>query len=244
MSRILKYELRRLIWNKFFWGLLIINGAYAWYILATDIIAGVSYTAPFSQWSYGAFLASVMPISVLTLLFMLSFYFTKREKQVEILTSTTPVNPIHYTLVRCTVVAICFLVICTVICGMSIYFYISIFNYSNFSAFFLPAAIIIVPCFIFSIGAGFLAGRIHQGFLYVLMFIALAVGFAGAGGSFDFFGGSYFRAYPITLPVGMDGEPVFTVSAFFWVARIGYVTLGIILLIIGLYSQKQKAKRA
>lgn len=244
MSKILRYELRRLIWNKVFWGLLIINGIYAWYVLTTDIIAGVSYTAPFSQWSYGAYWASVMPISILTILFLLSVYFSKREKQVEILTSATPVNPIHYALVRCSAAVICFLVICTVIFSISIFFYGSIFEYNNFVPFLLPISIIIVPCFVFSIGAGYLSGRIHQSLLYVLMLVTLVVGFVGLEGNFDFFGRGYFSTYPTNLPVGMDGEPAFVIGRSFLVARIGYLAIGIILLIIGMYSRQQKAKKA
>lgn len=244
MSKILKYELHRLIWNKFFCGMLIINGIYSWYILTTDIIAGVSYTAPFSLWSYGAYLASIMPISVLTLLFILSVYFSKKERQVEILTSATPVNPVHYALVRCAAVAICFFVICIVIFSISIYFYISIFKYYDFIPFLLPVAIIIIPCFVFSIGVGYLAGCIHQGLVYVLMLATLVVGFAGLGGGFDFFGSNYFRSYPITLPVGMDGEPAFEVSVLFWIVRVGYLAMGIIFLIVGIYSRQKKAKEA
>jgi ABC-2 type transport system permease protein len=226
------YELRRLIWNKFFLGLVIINGIYAWYILTTDIIVGVGYTAPFSLWSYSAYLACVMPVSILTVLFLLSIYYSKKEKHVEILTKETPVNQTRYTFVRIGAVSICFFLICAVMFLISIYFYISIFSFKNFTPFLLPAVIVLVPCYFFTIGVGCIAGRIHQSLLYILMLVAALIGFAGLGGSFDFFGRGYFNVQPVSLPAGLDGEPAFTISIWFWIARVGYLAAGIILLII------------
>ncbi len=244
MNKIFRYELKRLLWNKFFIALLIINGLYAWYLLSTDIIAGVAYTAPFSPWSFGAYVAKTMPISILTLLFFLTFYHSKKEKQVEVLTTATPVNPIHYTLVRCSTVAICFLIINVLVIGLSVYFYISYFDYRNFTLFIIPALMILLPCFVFAIGLGNLAGRIHLGVLYALMPITLIIGFAGINSPLDFFGAGYFSNYPISLPLGADGEPAFIVGTGFLIARMMYLMIGMILLLISIRTYKRKAQKA
>ena len=238
MNRIFMYELRRLIWNKFFLGLLAINGIFGWYVLTTDIIAGVGYTAPFSLWSYGAYLASVTPLSILTVLFLLSIYYSQKEKQVEILTSAAPVNPVRYALVRIGAVTICFLLICAVILAISMYFYYSLFDFINFIPFLLPAVIVFVPCYLFAAGAGCLAGRIHQSLLYVLMLVALLIGFIGVSGSFDFFGRGYFAGQPVSLPAGLDGEPAFVLGSWFWIARAVYLAVGILMLAIGIFQGK------
>lgn len=242
LRRILKYELRRLIWNKIFIGLLFINGVYSWYILSTDTIKGTAYTAPFSQWSFGTYLASVMPLAVLTMLFLVSIYYSKQEKQVEVLTTATPINPIHYALVRSGVIAIGFLIICMVLFGLSLFFYISVFNYWDFTPFILPTLMILLPCFFFSLGVGYIAGRIHPRLLYVLMLVALIIGFAGNGGDFDFFGHGYFSSYPLTLPIGSNGEPAFVVSAGFGIARVLYLVVGVILLTISLSVYRRKVQ--
>lgn len=244
MNKIFRYELRRLLWNKFFIGLLVINGIYAWYVLTTETIAGVAYTAPFSLWSFGAYLASVIPFSILTVLFLLSVYYSKKEKQVEVLTTATPVNKVHYTLVRSAAVTICFLTICAVIFGLGIYFYMTFFDYSNLIPFLLTSGMIMLPCLLFTLGVGHLVGRVHQGLLYAFMIIALVAGFAGIGGNFDFFGRWYFGIYPLSLPVGNDGEPTFTVSTGFWVARVAYLVAGGLLLTIGIRAGQRKAKKA
>lgn len=244
MNKIFRYELRRLVWNKFFIVLLVINGIYARYVLTTETIAGVAYTAPFSLWSFGAYYASILPLSILTMLFLLSVYYSKKEKQVEILTTVTPVNKVHYALVRSAAIIICFLIICAVIFSLGVYFYITVFDYHDFIPFLLPSGIIILPCLLFTLGIGHLAGRIHQGLLYALMLIVLVVGFADIGGIFGFFGNWYFSTYPVSLPVGKDGEPTFMVSSVFWIARIVYLVVGGILLTISINTQQRKAKKA
>ena len=244
MTKIFGYELRRMILNKFYIGLLIINGVYAWYALTTETIAGVADTAPFSPWSFGAYLARVMPVSILTVLFLLTLYHTKNERQVGVLTAATPVDPIRYALVRVGAIAVCFLMISVLVVGLGLYFYISVFAYRDFHAFALPTLMILLPCFVFAIGAGYSAGRIHPGLLYALMLAALIVGFIGIGGNFDFFGGGYFSQYPRSLPVGADGEPAFTVGMGFWLARLVYLAAGGVLLAIGIGSSRKKPRKA
>lgn len=81
MNRIFKYELKRLIINKFFLGLLIISALYSHEIMRGDIILGISNTAPFSGWSYGTYLAKVLPILLVTLLFLYLFFIkTGKER--------------------------------------------------------------------------------------------------------------------------------------------------------------------
>ena len=133
MGRVFKYELGRLIWNKFFIGLLLINIVYAWFILTTETIMGAAYTAPFSVWSFGAYLASVSPIAILTVLFLISVYYSKTERQVNTLTSATSVSQIRYLLARSGAIAVGFLIICAVIFGLSVYFYASVFDYKHFT---------------------------------------------------------------------------------------------------------------
>jgi hypothetical protein len=171
-----------------------------------------------------------MPISILTVMFLLSLYYSKKEKHTQTLTSATPVSQSFYLLIRSAAVAVCFLIICTVIIALSFYFYIVSFDYRNFAAFAVPALLILPPCFIFALGLGHLAGGVHLSLLYILMLVSLAFVFVGNGGSFDFFGAGYFNSYPLTLPAGADGEPSFALSAGFQTARVIYFLLGVVLL--------------
>lgn len=241
MNKIFYYELKRLIFNKIFIGLLIVNGVYAWYLLTTDIIAGIAYTAPFSAWSFGAYLGKVMPFSILTILFLLSFYYSKKQKSVETLTAQTPISPAQFLMIRSAALLVCFLLICILVVGLSLFFYIRFFDFHKFFDFLLPAVLILPSCFAFAVGIGWLAGRIHQAVLYLLMLIAFAASFSNIGGAFDFFGAGYFGSYPLSLPVDSFGEPAFDVGAAFYAARLMYFTGGVILFMISISISGKKA---
>lgn len=244
MNKIFYYELKRMIFNRLFLGMFVVNGVFAWYVLTTDIIAGIAYTAPFSSWSYGTYLGKVMPISILTILLLLSGYHGKKQKQVEILTMTTPVSPAKQMLIQTAVLTVCFAVLCILITGISTIFYIRFFQLSEFADFILPSLLLILPCFVFSVGLGQLLGRFHQVLIFVLVLIVFAVGFCGIQNVFDFFGSGYFSSYPLTLPVNADGEPDFAVDILFGIIRLLYFFIGIAFFSITIKLLNRKSRKA
>jgi ABC-2 type transport system permease protein len=244
LKTIFRYELRRLIFNEFFIGLLLINGVYSWYILTTDIIAGIGYTAPFSPWSFGAYLGKIMPIMLLSVFFLLTFYYSKKEKQTAVLTNATAINPKKYLLIRNIAILVCFLIVFAVVILLSVLFYVRFFGFYNFADFLIPGLIIPLPCFIFTLGLGHLAGRIHKILLYILMIAVMCIGFLNFDNSFDFFGNNYFGIYPKTLTVNSFGEPDFSPQFSFFIARFFYFSVGILLLVFNTFLLKRKGKRA
>ena len=240
MTRLLKYELRRLLINKFFLGLLVVNGLFAWYILTSDTVAGVAYTSPFSPWSFSAYLASVMPMAILTVLFLLTFFHSKNEKQVTVLTSTTPMDTVRYALIRMIALTVGFLLLCALLIGMSLYFYAVYFDYWECSVFVVPAIVTILPCFVFILGVGHWIGRIDSRFLYALMLIFFMMNFIQIPGEFDLFGGGYYTSIPLSLPAGMDGEPAFVLNMAFLAARALYLVVGMVLFIVSVRPARKK----
>ena len=87
--KILCYELRRTLLNRLFPGLLLVNGLYAWFLLSYDIVLGTAYTAPFSVWSYCTYLGKTLPVAAVTVLLLLSNYYSRKQKQIEELTAAT-----------------------------------------------------------------------------------------------------------------------------------------------------------
>ena len=59
MRTIYLYEMKRVLCNKLFAAMLLITCAYSYVVLNNTIVLGVAYTAPFSQWSFGAYIGSV-----------------------------------------------------------------------------------------------------------------------------------------------------------------------------------------
>ena len=74
MRKIFLYECKRLLWNKFFAGLVLVLLFYGWQVLRRVTILGVSHTAPFSPWSFGDFLSRMLPLLWIGALFFLTFF--------------------------------------------------------------------------------------------------------------------------------------------------------------------------
>ena len=81
MGKIFRYECRRLLWNKFFGGLLLVLLFYGWQVLSRVTILGVSHTAPFSPWSFGDYLSRMLPLLWIGMLFFLTFYTSPKARR-------------------------------------------------------------------------------------------------------------------------------------------------------------------
>lgn len=101
MIKIFQYECKRLLWNKFFFGLLLVILFYGWQVLNSVTILGVSHTAPFSPWSFGDYLSRMIPLLWIGVLFFLTLFTSGKVRRVTVLTDATPVAPGRYVLARC-----------------------------------------------------------------------------------------------------------------------------------------------
>ncbi len=234
MTKLFKYELRRLLINKFFLGLLVIAALYSKHLLETVVILGVSNTAPFSGWSYGMFLAKILPILLIALLFFDSFLYSKQEQGMSILRNATPINLRVLILLRCSAMIIGFFLIAVIPIGFSLWFYANNFHFTNFSSFILPILITLLPSMLFILGLGIIAGRLHPALLYVLMLFMLLFDYLPMPYIIDLFGSNFFQSFPLTLPLGADGEPAFVVPVVVWAGKVVYSVIGIVLTILGL----------
>lgn len=234
MSKVLKYELKRLIFNKFFFALQVITLLYSYQILSGDIIVGIAYTAPFSSWSYGMYLADILPLLLITLLFFITFQYSNQEKQVKQLTFATPVSPLKYALVKCSAMAVGYFIISLFVIVLSLIFYGVIFGYYGFTEFIVPILITLIPSMLFIFGVGLLAGSVQSNIIYALMIIVLLIGFLPLPEFADLYGGHLFSTYPLKLPVGLDGEPIFSLPLSFLLGKIFYSVTGVMLMFYGI----------
>ena len=207
---------------------------YSYQMLRNDIIVGIGYTAPFSGWSYGMYLAKVLPLLLITLIFFISFLYSKEEKQVKQLTFATPIDPLKYGLIKCLAMAVGYTIISLFVIAIGLLFYGVIFRFYKFTEFIIPSLITLIPALIFIFGVGLLIGRIQPNMLYVLMIIVLLIGLLPLPEVADLYGGHLFSTYPLTLPVGLAGEPAFSLplgfllgKAFFTVTGVGMIFFAI-----------------
>ena len=101
MCKIFRYECKRLLWNKFFVGLLLVVLFYGWQVLNSVTILGVSHTAPFSPWSFGDYLSRMSPLLWIGALLFLTFFTSPKARRTAVLIDATQVVPRKYVLTRC-----------------------------------------------------------------------------------------------------------------------------------------------
>ncbi|MGN0395219.1 MAG: hypothetical protein ACI4EF_07640 [Coprococcus sp.] len=243
MSKIFGYELKRALSGGLFPIMLVLNVLFAWYVLSTEIIVGIANTAPFSVWSYCTYWGKTLPMSAITILLIQAGYYGKKQKKVEILTSATPVTHVQMLMLRTAVLLVCFAVICIVISGVAAIFYIKFFGYYHFEEFIIPSIIMIIPCIVFVIGIGHIAGRIHRILIYILLLILIAAGFCNTANAFDIFSTGFLSEYPLTLPLNYYGEPDFEINFLWLTGRFIYLITGIFAFLFNI-KWRSKATRA
>nr|WP_242878812.1 hypothetical protein [Clostridium beijerinckii] len=236
LIKLLKYELKRLIINKFFLGLLIISSIYSYEVMTSDIILGVANTAPFSGWSYGEYLAKVLPILLVTLLFFISFLYSKQEKNVQDLTNATPIDQFKFQMLRFGTIIIGFVLISMIPILYSVWFYSVNFHFLSFGGLVLPAFITLVPSMLFVFGIGSLGGRYHQGLIFGLMVVVLLINYVPLPYEVDLFGGNFFTQYPMSLSVV---EPEFSIPIGVAIGKLIFGLTGLLMIILSATAKKK-----
>ena len=98
MNKIFRYELRRMVFSKFYLGLSAVTIWYGWQLLNTTTILGTAHTAPFSPWSFGSYLSQLLPLLCVALLFLVWNQCSNTARRTAVLTTTAAQNPSVYRL--------------------------------------------------------------------------------------------------------------------------------------------------
>lgn len=209
VNKVFYYELRRTVCSRFFVGLTAITLWYGRQILGTSTILGVAHTAPFSPWSFGSYLASLMPLLNVSLLFFLWNQCNHKARQVEALVITSSAHPGQYLLIKCCAAAAAWLVSALLAASLGVGFLLNLFGPAvSVARLMAPAALVLLPSLVFVLGTGLLVGRMHSGLLFVMMAVVFDWGFAPVPAAADLYRQNLFTRYPLTLP---NLDPAFTV---------------------------------
>lgn len=231
-TKILKYELKRIIFSKIFVLTFIIGLFFSVINLYTEIIKGVSGTAPFSRWSYCLFLCEINTILLLILMLSCTGLFSENEQRVREITSCTSMPQKKYYATKSLVLFIAYLInaLCCIL--ISFVFYKTTFNFVNFQNFLIPIIIVLLPTFIFVFGMSMFLGSKSQKLLYTLIPIVLLLSLIGFKSTpfLDIFAKGYVMKMPALLPTDSLGEPAFGLSFDFIASRLLISFIG-----IGLY---------
>lgn len=238
MSRIFRYELRRLIWNKIFIGILAVTLFYSWLVLNSTVIRGVAHTAPFSPWSFGYYLSQILPFICLGEMFFLTFFTSRQEQRVAVITKATPVDQKKYAAVRCGTVLVGTGLLSVSAAVLGIGFMASLFGWKNVSlSFLLPTLLTLLPAVLFCFGAGWALGRIHPAFVYGVMVLPFLLTYLPMPQAIEFSLGQFFGEYPAALDIL---DPAFSVPISVILGRALYAALGIALLLLGGVEKAEK----
>ena len=233
MNKIYQYELRRILRSKFFWGLLAVCLFFGWNILQTSTIRGVAHTAPFSPWSFGAYMARILPLLGVALLFFQWNQCNEKSRQFGRLTD---VEQGKYLLVKCAAAVTAWLLLALILTALGLGFLAIMFGRNvPVGMLLLTAAITLLPALLFLAGMGLLAGRIHSGLLFGLMALALGAGFIPLPMNIDLYGYSFFTEYPLTMELL---DPAFSMPGGMIVSRVIFLLAGIGFLVFAVWRNK------
>ena len=239
MTKVIGYELRRMLCSWHFLAMLLVNGVYAWYVLTTDIIIGIAYTAPFSIWSHCVYVGKLLPIMMASILLLQANYYGKKQRLADLLTVAAPITQAQILWIRTLVLGVGFFVLCMLAGGLSVLFNRSFFGIERFAAYLLPDVLILLPCFAVAAAIGHLFGKLHPALLYGLAVAAVLLGQIKGSGPADFYCDGFFASMPLELPLWNDEEPAFCMDMGWLLVRLFYLAIGGVLM---LFHMKYKAK--
>jgi len=210
LRKIFLYECKRLLWNKFFAGLVLVLLFYGWQVLRRVTILGVSHTAPFSPWSFGDFLSRMLPLLWIGALFFLTFFTSEKARRAAVLTDAAPLPPRRYALARCAAALTGTALLALACISEAACFYGIYFGWYGWSGLVFPTLVTLVPPLVFALGSGWLLGMLRPWLLYVWMLVSPVCLALPLPESLGLWNGRLFAQYPLTLGTL---DPAFTLPA-------------------------------
>ena len=199
MSKIFRYECRRLMWNRFFFGILLILLFFGYQVLDRITILGAARTAPFSPWSLGDYACRMLPLLWAAALFFLNFFLSPAARRAAALTAFTPVSLRCYETIRLGA-ALTAVGVLTVLClGEAALFCAGYFHQNPGWDLLRPALITLVPALVFALGSGWQLGQICPSAIFAWMAVPILFRLLPLPAPFSLWSGQFFSEYPLTL---------------------------------------------
>ncbi|NLW77855.1 MAG: hypothetical protein GXY32_00375 [Ruminococcaceae bacterium] len=228
-AKIFRYELRRVALSKPFIFITAVTLVYAAYLLKTEVMFGYADTAPFSPWSFLAYLCRLLPFLCAAMLFFVSRQLAPREKAVETLASATPTPGYVRKGIKLGTIAVAFLCAALLVLLAYALFCVIQFQYTGLGWMWPLAVLVVLPALFFYMGVGLWLGKVHHNLVYLLLALLFFAAFAGFSmpPAVDLFGNAILAgAQSAAL---REGVIPFAVPAQYLVSRIvmGLAGLGL-----------------
>lgn len=239
MSKIFGYELRRLLWNKLFFGALLAIMGYGWLTLTDPVIQGVAHTAPFSSWSFGYYLSQTLPLICLGELLFLASFSSKEEHLRKPLIRSAPFKERQYMALRCGAVLTAVAILCLCAAVLAIVFYVWLFGWMDYGGLLRPALLTLIPPILFCLGAGLILSRLHPALLYLFMVVVILLSLLPLPPAVSLSPRDFFSQYPLTLGTA---DPAFQVPGWLVVSKSLTAVFGLVLAFLGTDVPEKKWK--
>ena len=226
MIKIYGYECKRLIFNKFFIGIAALILIYGWQVLNNVTIFGVSFTAPFSAWSFGDYASRMTVFLWIAVLFFLSFYHSKEEKRRAAIFTASPMKPYIHEMLRCGAVITVSLVLVIVAVLPAVVFYGRKFNVYPLGTIAIVTLVTLLPVTVFAVGSGRLLSRAGLPLLYLWMIVPFVLKALPLPEAFGLLNGSLFTDRPLNMGVL---DPEFSLSAGTVIVQSAVFVIGLFL---------------
>ncbi len=238
--KLFRYELRRLLCGKLFFTSLAVCLGFGWLTLTADIIRGTAHTAPFSPWSFGAYLTRLLPLLCIGELCMVSVFTSRRERAVSPLTQATPIDPRRYARLRQGAVSVAALLLWLCVSGLAAAFFAILFDWRSFGTLIAPALLTMLPAALFCLGAGWRLGRCAPALVWAAMGAVLLLCWLPLPAWLAFSPLAFFTEYPLHLG---ELDPAFSVSGELLAGRALWCAAGVALLLWPFRPRKRRVRR-
>lgn len=237
LNRIYGYECKRLVFNKYFIGINALILIYGWQVLKNITIAGVSFTAPFSAWSFGDYVSRMTMFLWIGTLFFQSVYYSKEEKRRAGIFETTPMKPYIHERIRCGAVLTVSLALVIVSVLPAGIFYGRVFRCYPLGMIAGVSLITLLPILVFAVGSGRMLAHAGRPFLYLWMIVPFVLRVCPLPEAFGLLNGSLFADRPLQLG-GLD--PEFSLSTGAVIVQCLLFLLGMFLILFRVRSRKNR----
>ncbi|MGI6665317.1 MAG: hypothetical protein ACOX3W_07925 [Christensenellaceae bacterium] len=239
--KLLRYELKRIVATRLY---LILTGvmlAYIGFVLETQTMFGESGTAPYSQWSYLAYLSSVIPLISMVLFTQLAKLQGSEERQVQALTLSSPTSMQSQQAVKETAIGAAYL-IQVVLAVLAAYVFFGM-KFKILAPLNLLGctAILAIPQLFLCIGVGLWVSKIHPYATYVLaalLFFCYTTQVMMPMGV-DLLGNSILQIARATYPV--QGEIAFAWPISYMISRGITFVIGVVLTVVACMQKRKVA---
>lgn len=242
MIKILKYDARIILLKPYVFIMTAVTLLYSYFILSTDIILGVSDTAPFSGWSFGKYLGEANMLSILVTLFILATTFSKRQKKVELLTGVTGFPVKKRVLIKSIIIGGFYILSNLLVLILGCVFMGSLFGELQPGSYLASWFLINVPCLFVILGIGNILGKKSPVLIYVFMALIVVTAFVMRESFIDLNGANYFEVMSEKLETINGGEIPFSLSLGFIMRRTVYLILGAMILVLNVVGLDKKSR--